>query len=93
MFYPNQSEISFHIIITESNFGVGTGETICFGENIASLQIPHSQFLRWARNQNNVSEWSDMSTCGLLVQSPSTKNSTQLVGLEQSGPLPHLIVN
>jgi hypothetical protein len=46
MFYPNQSEISFHIIITESNFGVGTGETICFGENIASLQIPHSQFLQ-----------------------------------------------
>jgi hypothetical protein len=45
MLYLNQSEISFHIIITESNFGVGTGETICFGENIASLQIPHSQFL------------------------------------------------
>ena len=45
MFYLNQSEINFHIIITESNFGVGTGEIICFGENIASLQIPHSQFL------------------------------------------------
>ena len=37
MFYLNQSEINFHIIITEPIFGVGTGEIICFGENIASL--------------------------------------------------------
>ena len=33
MFYLSQSEISFHIIVTEFNFGVGTSETICFAEN------------------------------------------------------------
>jgi len=38
-----------------------------------------------ALNQNNMSEWSDMSTCGLLF-----KNLTQRVGLEQSGPHLHL---
>ena len=37
MFYLSQSEISFHIITTESNFGVWTGDTIHFGDNIAFL--------------------------------------------------------
>jgi hypothetical protein len=47
-----------------------------------------------ARNQNNVSEWSDMSTPGLLFQWASTiKNPTQGVGLVQSGPHHHLIKN
>jgi hypothetical protein len=39
-----------------------------------------------ARNENNVPEWSDMSTRGLLFQWASTKNPTQRVGLEQCGP-------
>jgi hypothetical protein len=37
-----------------------------------------------ARNQNKMSEWSDMSTRGLLFQWASTIK-TQRVGLEQSG--------
>ena len=46
------------------------------------------------RNQNNVSEWSDMSTRGRLFQRASTiKNPTQRVGLEKSGPHHHLIEN
>ena len=45
------------------------------------------------RNQNNVSEWSDMSTRGLLFQWASTKNPTQRVGLAQSGPHHHLTEN
>ena len=34
-----------------------------------------------ARNQDNVSEWSDMSTRGLLFQYPSTKNPIKRVGV------------
>jgi hypothetical protein len=41
-----------------------------------------------ARNQNNVSEWSDMSTCGLLLQW-----ATQGVGLVQSELHHHPIEN
>jgi hypothetical protein len=42
-----------------------------------------------------VSEWSDMSTRGLLFQCASAmkKNQTQHVGIEQSGPHHHLIEN
>jgi hypothetical protein len=41
-----------------------------------------------AQYQNNVSEWSDMSTRGLHYE-----HATQRVGLEQSGPHYHLIDN
>jgi len=48
----------------------------------------------FARNQNNVSVWSDMSILGLLFQWASTmQNTTQRVGLVQSGPHYHLIEN
>ena len=39
MFRLGQSEISFHIIMVETNFGVRTRESIRFAENIASLLI------------------------------------------------------
>ena len=38
----------------------------CFSANHAALKRRSKDWL--ARNQNNVSEWSDMSTCGLLFQ-------------------------
>jgi hypothetical protein len=38
-FYLSQSKIKFHIIATKSKFGVRTGETIHFAENIDSLPI------------------------------------------------------
>ena len=38
----------------------------CFSAKHAALRRKNKDWL--ARNQNNVSEWSDMSTCGLLFQ-------------------------
>ena len=48
-----------------------------------------------ARNQDNVSEWGNMSIRGLLFQWASTikKKLTNRVGLVQSGPHHHLIEN
>ena len=64
----------------------------CFFAKHAALMWKSKDWL--ARNQNNVSEWSDMSTRGLLFQwSSNIKNQTQRVGLVQSGPHHHLIEN
>ena len=38
----------------------------CFSAKHASLRRKSKDWL--SRNQNNVSEWSDMPTCGLLFQ-------------------------
>jgi hypothetical protein len=38
----------------------------CFSTKHGSLRRKSKDWL--ARNQNNVAEWSDMSTCGLLFQ-------------------------
>jgi hypothetical protein len=57
----------------------------CFSAKHAALRRKSKDWL--ARNQNNVSEWSDMSTRGLLFQWASTiKNPTKHVGLAQSRP-------
>ena len=55
---------------------------ICyFSAKHAALRTKNKDWLAW--NQNNVSEWSDMSTLGLLLQWASTyKNPTQRVDLE-----------
>ena len=65
----------------------------CFSAKYAALRGRRKDWL--ARNQNNVSEWIDMSTRVLLFQWANTnyKNPTQHVGLEQSGPHHHLIEN
>jgi len=55
----------------------------CFSTKHAPLRRKIKDWL--ARNQNNVSEWSDMSTRGLLFQWAKS------VGLEQSGHHYHLI--
>jgi hypothetical protein len=54
----------------------------CFAAKQISLKRKSKDWL--ARNQDNVSEWGDMSIRGLLFQ---------LVGLVQSGPHHHLIEN
>ena len=59
----------------------------CFFTKHVALRRKNKDWL--ARNQNNVSEWSDMSSLGLLFQS-HYKNPTQRFGLEQSGP--HLLI-
>ena len=81
-------------VLTSSAVGRGierwTGETkgyqidiCCFSAKHAALKRKSKDWL--ARNQNNVSEWSDMSTCGLLFQR---------VGLVQCGTHHyHLIKN
>ena len=38
----------------------------CFSAKHAALRRKRKDWLAW--NQNNVSEWSDMSTCGVLFQ-------------------------
>ena len=42
----------------------------CFSAKHTALRIKSKDWL--AGNQNNVFEWSDMSTCGLLLQWAST---------------------
>ena len=64
----------------------------CFSTKYAVLRGKSKDWL--GRNQNNVSEWGDMSIRGLLFQLPSTiKNPTKRVGLVQSGHEHHLIGN
>ena len=64
----------------------------CFPAKHATLRRKSKDWL--ARNQNNVSEWSDISIHRLLFQWASTiTNQTQRVGLVQSGPHHHLIEN
>ena len=56
----------------------------CFFAKHAALRRKSKDW--WARNQDNMSEWGDMSIRGLLFQWASTiKNPAKLVGLVQSG--------
>jgi len=84
-------------ILASSAVDRGSGQTkdykigiCCFSTKHAALRSKSKGWL--ARNQDNVSEWSDMSTRGLLFQWASTKNPTQHIGPEQSEPH-HLIEN
>jgi outer membrane protease len=61
----------------------------CFSSKHAALRSKSKDWL--ARNQNNVSEWSDMSTHGLLFQLASTLKIQLSVCLEQSGDHHHFI--
>ena len=79
--------------VVDCEFEIRSGHTIdyeigmcCFSVKYAALRGKSNDWL--ARNQNNVSEWSDMYTRVLLFQWASTdyNNQTQHVGLEQSGP-------
>ena len=68
---------------------------IRFNTNMQPSSTKKSKALL-AQNQNNVSEWSDMYTRGLICMfsvSQQYNNSTQCVGLEQIGPHHHLIEN
>jgi hypothetical protein len=72
-----------------------SGQTKDYKTGICSFSAKHAALRRkgkdWlAQNQNNVSKWSDMSTCRLVLVSYHYKNPTQHVGLEQSRPHHHL---
>ena len=60
----------------------------CFSAKHAALRRKSKDWL--ARNQDNMSEWSDMFICKLLFQ---YKNPTKRVGLVQSEFHHHLIEN
>jgi hypothetical protein len=51
----------------------------CFSTKHAALRSKSKEWL--ARDQNNVSEWSDMSVHGLVSMSYHYKGPTQRVGL------------
>ena len=64
----------------------------CFSTKHAALTRKSKDWL--ARNQINVSKWSNLSTSGLFFSvSLHYKNLTQRGGLVQSGPHCHLIEN
>ena len=63
--------------VVDRGFETQSGQTknykiaiCCFSAKHEALRKKTKDWL--ARNQNNVSEWSDMSTHGLLFQWPST---------------------
>ena len=62
-----------------------------FSAKDASLMKKSKDWM--TRNQNNVSEWGDTSTRGLLLVSQHYKNPTQRDGQVQSGPHHHLMEN
>ena len=73
----------------ERGFELRSGQAKDYAIGICCFSTKHTAVRRrskdrLARNQNNMSEWSDMSVRGLLFQR---------VGLEQSGPHHHLIEN
>ena len=72
-----------------------SGQTKDYEIGICCFCIKHVALRRKSKdclagNQNNVSEWSDMSTCGLLFLWISP---IKCVGLVQSGSHHHLIEN
>ena len=66
---------------------------LVFSAKHAALRRKSKYWL--ARNQDNVSEWGDISIDALLFQWASTikKNTSKRVGLEQSGSHHHFIEN
>ena len=62
----------------DHGFEPRSGQTKDYKIGICCFSVKHAALTRkskdWlAQNQNNVSKWSDMSTCGLLFQWASTK--------------------
>jgi hypothetical protein len=77
----------------DRGFDPPSGQHKDYKIGICCISAKHAA-LRRKSNQDNVSEWSDMSICGLLFQWASTvKNPTKHVGLVQSGPHHHPIEN
>jgi hypothetical protein len=61
----------------DHGFEPRSGQTKDYKIGICCFSVKHAALTRkskdWlAQNQNNVSKWSDMSTCGLLFQWAST---------------------
>ena len=81
----------------DRGFEPRSGQTQDYKIGISSFSVNHVALRRkskdWlAQNQNNVSEWGNMSICGLLF-SELAKNPAKRVGLVQSRHHHHLIKN
>jgi hypothetical protein len=64
----------------------------CFSAKHAALRRKNTNWL--ARNQDDVSEWSDMSICGLYFSELAPlKSPTKRVARVQSRPHHHLVEN
>ena len=63
----------------------------CFSGKYAALRRKSKDWL--AQNQDNVSEWGDMSIRGLLFQWASTTQIQLRIGLVQRGPHHYFIEN
>jgi len=86
--------------VVDCGFDPRSGQTKDYKIGICCFSAKHAALERkskvlWARNQDNMSEWGDMSIRGLLFQLASTpkKNITKRLGLVQSEPYHHLIEN
>ena len=71
------SVLALDVVLLDRGFDPRSGQTKDYKIGICCFSTKHPTLRRktkdWlARNQNNVSEWSDMSTCRLLFQSAST---------------------
>ena len=77
----------------DHGFKSQSGQTKDYEIGICCFSVKHTTLRRkskdWlARNQDNVSEWGDMS-----IRSSHYKNLTKRVGLVQIGPHHHFIEN
>ena len=78
-FFPDCSTVQLALSAVDHGFETWSGQTkdykigiCCFSAKHATLRRKSKDWL--ARNQNNMSEWSDMSIRGLLFQWASTIN-------------------
>ena len=63
----------------------------CFSAKHAALRRKDKDWLAW--NQDNVSEWGDMSICDCCFSELALEKSTKHFGLVQSRPHNHLTGN
>jgi len=63
----------------------------CFSAKHTALRRKSKDWLAW--NEDNVSEWSDMSICDCCFSELALEKSTKRFGLVQSRPHHHLIGN
>jgi hypothetical protein len=82
----------------DRGFESRSGQTKDYQLVFVAYNAKHAELRRkskdWlARDQDNVSEWSDMYIRGLLFPLANTMQKSKRVGLEKSGHHHHLIAN
>ena len=102
-FLPQENHIDVKVSVLTSSvvdhgFESRSGQTKDYEIGICCFSAKHTALQRkgkdqLAQNQDNASEWGDMSICGLFFLSVSQHytNPTKRVALVKSGPHHHLI--